>query len=188
MDIRLIGQLIGERLRARTTYVVAAVVGTLINIYGQLLVPWLRGAEDPFWVFRNEFDERPVLTIFSIFLAYAFPVFVGVYSSVATRYKTRRFESVADFPDRKPDPVFRAAPSGRIVEAGAATHALFERYHVDAAQKILGEKFWADIVAHRAPSNGGTIFFEAEGVSYMVAYAPTANDHVNVYLTRLPAA
>jgi hypothetical protein len=188
MEFRLIRRLVGEKLLDRSTYVVAAVVGTLINVYGQLLVPWLRGAADPFAVLTNEFQERPALTVFSIFLGYAFPVFVGTYASVATRYKTRRFESVADFPDRKPDPVFRAARSGRIVEVGAATREFFEQYQVDAAQKILGEKVWAEIVSKRGPGNSGTVYFEAEGVSYIVSYAPTADDHVNVYLTRLPAA
>ncbi len=185
MDYRLIRRLTAEKLRDRTTYVMAGVVGTLINVYGQLLVPWLRGAESPILVWSHEFEVRPTITAFSIFLAFAFPVFVGTYSSVATRYKTRRFESVADFPDRKPDPVFRAARSGRIVEVGAATRELFEQYQVDAAQKILGESVWAEIVSQRAPGNGGTVYFEAEGANYVVSYAPTANEHVNVYMTRL---
>ncbi|MCH7651366.1 MAG: hypothetical protein IIA63_09450, partial [Nitrospinae bacterium] len=155
--------------------------------YGQILVPWLRGLGNPFDLLAVEFGERPALAILSILLAYAFPLCVGVYSSVATRYKTRRFESVADFPDRKPDPVFRVARDGKIVELGAATRELFDQYQVDTAQKILGEKLWAEIVVKEGPGNSGTIFFEAEGASYIVSHAPTSDDQINVYLTRLPA-
>jgi len=187
MDFRLIRRLVAEKIRDRSTYVVAAVVGTLINGYGQVLVPWLRGLGNPFDLLAAEFNERPVLAILSIFLAYAFPVCVGVYSSVATRYKTRRFESVADFPDRKPDPVFRVARDGKIVELGAATRKLFDRYQIDTAQKILGEKVWAEIIGKNGPGNSGTVFFEAEGASYIVSHAPTNDDQINVYLTRLPA-
>ena len=187
MDFRLIRRLVIGKIKDRSTYVVAAVVGTLINVYGQILVPWFRGLGNPFELFAVEFGERPGLVVFSIFLAYAFPVCVGVYSSVATRYKTRRFESVADFPDRKPDPVFRVARDGKIVELGAATQQLFDQYEVDSAQKILGEKIWAEIVAKEGPGNSGTVFFKAEGASYIVSHAPTNDDQINVYLTRLPA-
>jgi hypothetical protein len=187
MDFRLIRRLIVEKLKDRTTYVVAAVVGTLINLYGQLLVPWLRGLGNPFDLLAVEFSERLGLAILSIFLAYAFPVGVGIYSAVAIRYKTRRFESVADFPDRKPDPVFRVAKDGRIVELGAATRELFETHQVVTAQQILGERIWAEIVVKEGPGNSGTVFFEAEGASYIVSHAPTNDDQINVYLTRLPA-
>ena len=187
MDFRLIRRLVVEKIKDRSTYVVAAVVGTLINVYGQLLVPWLRGLGNPFELLGVEFSERPSLAILSIFLAFAFPVCVGIYSSVATRYKTRRFESVADFPDRKPDPVFRVARDGKIVELGAATQQMFDQYQVDSAQKILGEKIWAEIIATEGPGNSGTVFFKAEGASYIVSHAPTNDDQINVYLTRLPA-
>ena len=187
MDFRLIRRLVAEKLRDRSTYVVALIVGTLINLYGQLLVPWLRGLGNPFELLAVEFSERLGLAVLSIFLAYAFPVCVGIYSSVATRYKTRRFESVADFPDRKPDPVFRVARDGKIVELGAATRELFDTYKVATAQQILGEKIWAKIVVMDGPGNSGTVFFEAEGASYIVSHAPTNDDQINVYLTRLPA-
>ena len=39
MDFRLIRRLIVDKLHDRTTYGVAAVVGTLISGYGHLLVP-----------------------------------------------------------------------------------------------------------------------------------------------------
>ncbi len=187
MDHELVRRLIGEKLREATMYGVVAIVGTLINAYGNLLVPWLRGAENPFYALITEFQVRPGVTTSSIVLGYVFPLCVSVFSSVATRYKHRRFESVADFPDRKPDPVFRASRSGEIVEVGASTKVFFETYKVDSAQKILGEKMWADIASKAGPGGGATVYFEAEGVSYIVSHAPTADDEVNIYLTRLPA-
>ena len=82
MEFRLTGRLIGDKLRDRTTYVLAAIVGTLINLYGQLLVPWFRGGANPFETFANHLQDSPGLTYFSIFLGYAFPFCVGIYSGV----------------------------------------------------------------------------------------------------------
>ncbi len=186
MDGALIRRLLGDKLRDAETYWIAAVVGTLINGYGQLLVPWFRGAGDPFAAWAAECQVRPALTTFSVILAYAFPLAVGVTSSVITRYKNRRIESVADFPERKPDPVFRAARDGRLVEIGAATSEFFRKYNVDTAQSILGEAVWSEIVAARAPGGGQLIYFDAENSYYVVSYAPTAQDQVNVYMTQLP--
>ena len=93
MDSRLILRLIGEKLLDRTTWTLAFVVGTLINLYGQLLVPSFRGSFDPITDFIIEFEFRPELTLVSVFLAYAFPVFVGIYSAVTSRYKNRRIGS-----------------------------------------------------------------------------------------------
>ena len=85
MDFRLLGRFIIDKLHDRTTYVLAAIVGLLINGYGQLLVPWFRSGTNPFTTFMTEFDARPGLTIFSVFLAFAFPFCVGIYSAVAER-------------------------------------------------------------------------------------------------------
>ena len=151
MDFRLIRRLVADKLRDRTTYVVAAVVGTLISAYGQLLVPWIRSGSDPFAAFAAEFERTPVLTLLSVFLAYAFPFCVGIYSAVAVRYNNRRIESIADFPERKPDPVFRADRNGQPVEVGATTQELFDKYRVDSAQKILGDEIWERIVSTDIP-------------------------------------
>lgn len=186
MDYSHLRRLIWDKLRDRTTYILAAVVGTLINVYGQLLVPWFRDFGDPFAVFAQEFEVRPYLAVFSVFLGYAFPFCVGIYSSVVTRYKNRRIESIADFPERKPDPVFRAAQSGRLVEVGAATQGFFDKYEIDCAQKILGEATWAEIVSGKWAEIGTTVYFAAEDVNFLVAHAPTANDEINIYLSRLP--
>ena len=186
MNYPLIGKLIADKLRDPGTYYVAAVVGTLINIYGQLLVPWFRSDRNPFAVFAGEFEANLGLTLFSIFLAYAFPVCVGVYSAVAVRYKNRRLESIADFPDRKPDPVFRADRNGRLIEVGAVTQVLFEKYHVDTAQQILCQEIWERMVADGLDSDRAVVNFAAEGAAYLVAYSPTDNNQINVYLTRVP--
>jgi hypothetical protein len=184
--MNLILRLIGDKLRDRTTYVLALFVGTLINLYGQLLVPWLRDYGDPFFIFYLEYYKQPSVTLFSVFLAYAFPFCVGIYSSVATRYKNRRIESIADFPERKPDPVFRATQSGKLVEVGAATQNFFDKYEIDSAQAILGEEIWDEIISGKRAEIGTTIYFAAEDVNFLVAHAPTANDEINIYLSRLP--
>ena len=187
MDYRLIRRLIWDKLHDSTTYWLAVFVGTLINVYGQLLVPWFREYGDPFFIFYLEFYKQPGLTIFSVFLGYAFPFCVGIYSSVVTRYKNRRVESIADFPERKPDPVFRASRSGALVEVGAATREFFVKHQIDCAQKILGQETWAEIVAGKRAEIGTTVYFAAEDVSFLVTHAPTENDEINVYLSRMPS-
>ena len=110
--------------------------------------------------FVIEYEIRPGLTLFSVFLAYAFPVFVGTYSAVAVRYKGRRMEAIATLHDRCPDPVFRAESSGRIAEAGSDTRHFLDKYGVDYAQKILGEELWARIAANQRMADRPTVFFE----------------------------
>lgn len=186
MDFGLIGRLIADKLRDRTTYVVALVVGTLISAYGHLLVPWIRHS-DPFVNLSAELEERPLMMAVSLFLAYAFPMCVGIYSTVAARYKNRRIESIADFPERKPDPVFRATESGQLVEVGARTQEFFQKYAVDRAQTIVGEDAWDMIVTDKA-ERVVQVYFEPENMQYLVSHSRTAKDELNVYLTRLPAA
>ena len=160
MDSTHVRRLLADKLRDAETYWIAAVVGTLINAYGHLLVPWIRGAADPWAAFVVEFRTHPALTVFSVMLAYAFPLAVGVISSVLTRYKNRRIESVADFPERKPDPVFRATQRGRPVEVGANTQQMFDKFEIDSAQKILGEEVWRQIIDDRH----GAVRTKCEGV------------------------
>ena len=123
-----------------------------------------------------------------MFLAYAFPVFVGTYSAVAVRYKDRRMEAIATLHDRCPDPVFRAESSGRIAEAGSDTRHFLDKYGVDYAQKILGEELWARIAANQRMADRPTVFFEPHQAAYVVAHAPSGNDEFNIYLARLPKA
>lgn len=185
MDFRLLGRLISDKLRDRTTYVLALVVGVLINGYGQLLVPWFRSGTNPFASFAQELDSRPALTLFSVFLAFAFPFCVGIYSAVAARYKNRRVESIADFPERKPGPVFRAKRDGQLVEVGANTQAFFTRFQISRAQQLLGDGVWAKIISGERQKERIVIRFEAEGEKYLVEHAPTRDDELNVYMTRL---
>jgi hypothetical protein len=184
MELRLILRFLRDKLSERATYILAAVVGTLINLYGQLLVPWLRGVDDPFAMFAYEVETRPWLTLLSVFLGYAFPFCVGTYSSVTTRYKNRRLESIADFPERKPDPVFRATESGHVVEAGAATREMFLQYGVENAQGILGDNIWRQILNEERSEGAHRFFFEQEGVEYIVSHARTSAGEINVYLSR----
>jgi hypothetical protein len=186
IDPRLVNRLLADKLHNSETYWIAVIVGTLINGYGQLLVPWFRGVADPFAALALEFRAHPFLTTFSIALAYAFPLVVGVVSSVITRYRNRRIESVADFPDRKPDPVFRAARDGRLVEVGATTLALFTKHQIDNAQAILGASVWSEIAGSKSPGGGQLVFFAPEKKEYIVSYAPTGQDHFNVYMSELP--
>ena len=186
MDVELIRRILSDKLHDSETYWIAAIVGTLINGYGQLLVPWFRYEINPFKAMSDEFVARPALMIFSIILAYIFPLFVGVISSVLTRYKNRRVESVADFPERKPDPVFRADRDGSLVELGATTKELFAKHGITNAQGILGEATWSDIATADAPGGGQVILFDGENRHYVVSYSPTAHGHLNVYMTQLP--
>ena len=185
MDFQLITRLVIDKMRDRTTYVLAAIVGTLINAYGQLLVPWFRTGANPFGQFVDELVQRPALTLFSIFLAFAFPFCVGIYSAVAARYKNRRMESIADFPEQKPDPVFRANRDGQLVEVGDNTRKFFEKFQIDSAQQIIGEDAWQKIISNDNFGERIIVAFEAEGEKYLVAYAPTRNEQINIYMTRL---
>lgn len=186
MDSQLVFRLFQEKCCDRSTYVLALIVGTLVNGYGQLLLPWIRSDINPFDVFTAEFDARPGLAIFSVFLGYAFPFCVSTYSAVVTRYNTRRLESIADFPDKKPDPVFRAATDGQLVEVGATTQSLFEKHHIDSAQKIFGDALWQQIVEDHDGRLKIRFFFEAENMEYVVTNARTANNNINVYLSPIP--
>ena len=185
MEFRFLARLINEKLHDRTTYTLAAVVGSLINGYGQLLVPWIRSNLNPFESFLIEISTRPVWTILSIFLAFAFPFCVGIYSAVASRYKSRRMESLACFPDQKPDPVFRAKKDGQFVEVGANTQKFFSRFNVYSAQGILGEDIWARIISGEQSGSNFVTDFDADGNKYVVVHASTEDDEVNVYMTRV---
>lgn len=163
----------------------AFVVGSLINVYSQLLVPWFRDRSDPFGAFVSEFDARPRLATFSVFLGYAFSFCVGTYSAVRAQYKLRRIVSIADFPDRKPDPVFRALASGEIVEVRVKAKEMFNRHNIDHAENILGEKVWTQILSNQLEESGTKVFFEAEAAEYLVTDASTDEGQINIYLARV---
>lgn len=66
----------------------AFVVGTLINVYGQFAVPYLRGNADIWGRFVSNLEDTPLLGAFSIALAYIFPVIVQVHAAVTSRVQT----------------------------------------------------------------------------------------------------
>jgi hypothetical protein len=186
MSSRLIYRYIIEKLRDRSTYILALIVGSIINLYGQFLLPWFRGSFDPPVDFLIEFEIRPEVTIFSVFLGFAFPFCVGLYSAVATRYKKRRIEAIATLPDLCPDPMFLADKSGRIVAAGAGTEAFLAGRGIDDARAILGEDLWLHIIGGEPMSDRPMVQLESEGATYVVAYTPGENGNINIYLARLP--
>ena len=104
---------------------------------------------------------------------------------MTTRYKNRRIESIADFPDTKPDPVFRVDKRGKFVEAGEVTKEFFRKYGVFNAQNLLGEDIWGSIISGKASDNIGQFYFEPEGTNYIVKYTQTKDEKLNIYLTRL---
>ena len=136
MNWPLIFTYISEKLADPGLYLLALVVGTVINFYGQILVPRLRN-RSPIAALRSEYNQRPLLLALSVFIAYFFPFTVGLTSGVTTRYVQRHVESRAAFPDTKPDPVFRVDLAGDVVRMGTRTRAIFGDRTV-TAPSILG--------------------------------------------------
>jgi hypothetical protein len=176
-----------EKLRDPSTYKVAFVVGTLINLFGHILVPFLRDRPNVEEAFISEFEAQPALAAISIAIAYLFPIIVQVHSPVTGRLRGHGTEMRAAFADSTPDPVFRAAADGRIIDAGAGTRALLTRYNLDTAQAVLGVELWGKVLEAQ---RGGSqleretyVHVEALNDSFFVAYATAANGAVNIYLT-----
>ena len=80
-----------------------------------------------------------------------------------------------------------ATPIGVFVDESAEEIvAACEAVGIDHAQRILGDDTWNRIVASGGEAGTTKIFFAAEGAEYLVAHAPTRNEQINIYLTRLP--
>ena len=73
----------------RSAWKVAAVVGTLINVYGQMLVPWLNGEPNVLAALRERALLHPGTTALSVAVAYLFPLGVSVYSAAVARNPKR---------------------------------------------------------------------------------------------------
>ncbi|USG61838.1 hypothetical protein NBZ79_02475 [Sneathiella marina] len=185
MNYQLIGRFIKDRLKDPSLYWLALIVGTAINCYGHLLVPWMRSGKNPFLLLLHELEIRPFLTISTILITFCFPFGVALYSSVGTRYKNRRLESIADFPDRNPSPVFRATRDGKFVEVGAVTSRFFSSYNIETAYDLIGRENWQKIANKGQNADRFEIDFKPEGARYLVAHAHTNADQINVYLTRI---
>jgi len=118
-----------EKLRQKNTYLVALIVGTAINVFGHVLVPWARGNASPAEHFLTEYATHPALVSLSILLAYGFPVMVGLYSSVATRYarkdEERNLLRLASFPEKNPNPVIEVDLDARITYVNSLAERRF---------------------------------------------------------------
>ena len=178
-----------QQLRSRHTLLTAVVVGTLINLYGQVVVPLLRGVDDVLAEFSRNVTVAPLLAFLSIALGYMFPWLVSAYASASARVQLEAAASLAQFPDLKPDPVFRAREDGTVVEAGAQTRVMFDRHRVERAQDILGAELWARI-ADAIAGDGllpaqETVYFAPADTWYAVAVS-AAPGGINVYLAAVP--
>jgi hypothetical protein len=71
------------------------------------------------------------------------------------------------------------------VEVGATTQKFFAMFQIDRAQHLLGDDVWAKITSDEEIAEKIVVFFEAEGERYLVAHAPTGNDEINIYMTRI---
>jgi len=189
--LALVGGYAVDKLRDGNTYVVALVVGSMINLYGHLFVPWVRGQDSVMGSFTDHFNAAPGAVTISMVLAYCFPVCVGVYSAVLTRYRSRNLEGRAEFPDAKPDPVFRAAPNGDIVDAGKRTRELLSGAKLQSAQTVLGEQLWQDVLSFsrhgRTLPLDTTTHVPALDSWYVVTHSAARDGGVNIYLTRTQA-
>ena len=186
----VLGGYLKDKLSQRSTYVLPAIVGTLINSYGQFLIPYLRGAENPFERFVGELSSSPGLVILSIFVGYCFPFLVALYSAVMTRFGTRGIELKAQFPDNKPDPVFCAEEDGTFILFGNKTKQFIDKLGFQTAIEFLGQDLWKNILSS---VNGETdkyfspLFFSEESQKrFLVRYSKNPERGINVYLTEMP--
>jgi hypothetical protein len=186
MNIRLISTFVGARFRDPSTYILALIVGSIINLYGQILLPWFRGSFNPPSDLLIEFEIRPAITILSVFLGFLFPFCVGLYSAVTMRYKNRRSEAIARLPNNCPDPMFSTDHDSLIVDAGASTRDFLERYGIDNAKQILGDSLWDQIASGEPMEDRPIVFFEPDQSNYAVSYHSTEFNTINIYLVRLP--
>jgi hypothetical protein len=177
---RSLSSYVTARLKAPSTYLLAAVVGTLINFYGHILVPWLKGDAEPWASFLHEIQHHPETTALSIIIAYLFPVAVSVYSAATTRHSTRHFESRALFPDTKPDPVFRVAKGGQITEMGATTEQLFVEHQIESASDFFGQEAWLARQSGKRPQ-GTRVMCERLGQAFIVSTSNGPDGSIHVY-------
>jgi len=183
-----------DKLRDSSTYIVTVIVGGFINFYGQLIVPMVRGDDfvQAMTSFATHFAQEPVIISVSVVLGFVFPFFVGVLTAVITRYANREMESLASFPESKPDPVFRADQDGNILTMGHETTLLFEEHGITSAKIMLGEQRWQEILSHHQAKDiasgylPDTIQIGKDMARFLVAYVVMPEYEVNIYMTRLP--
>jgi len=183
-----------DKLRDKTTYIVTLIVGSFINCYGQFIVPMVRGDDfsQALSGFGQHFSKEPVIVGITMLLGFMFPFCVGILTAVITRYANRETESMAIFPNHKPDPVFRADKDGHIIAMGKSTSHLFDAYGFTSAESIIGEQTWKEIMANHHPEImktgylADTIQIGKDMTRFLVAYVVMPEQVVNIYMTRLP--
>lgn len=184
----LVIRYVGEKLTQRSTYILPLVVGTVINSYGQFLIPYMRGVTNPLIQFQAQFNTTPGLVVFSIFLGYCFPFLVGLYSGVMTRFGTRDIELKAQFPDCKPDPVFCVDEQGNLIYCGKTTQKLFDKIGFTNAGTLLGQQMWQHILSDIkgvSTQPFSTLFYcEATQMQFQTSYAKNTEGGINIYLTQ----
>ena len=186
----VLGRYLKEKLCQRSTYILPAIVGTLINSYGQFLIPYLRGVDDPLERFLSELSESTGLVLFSIFVGYTFPFLVALYSAIMTRFGTRGIELKAQFPDNKPDPVFCADEDGVFLLFGNKTKEFVERMGFKTAVDLIGQEMWekviSDVDSDKRVDIGSLFYNETADTNFLVRYSRNPEKGINVYLTELP--
>lgn len=165
--------------------VVALIVGTVINLYGQVLVPAMRGVDRPLADFVATFERHPGVTLLSLLLAYLFPLAVGVYSSARARRPAESALALADFTNRKPDSVFRVGRDGRILSVGTGSRRILAEHCVEHAGQLVGKPLWDRIVAGSEPTCGIHILSPLDGRAYTVSHAAGPDGCVDLYLAPL---
>ena len=95
----------------------------------------------------------------------------------------------AAFPDLKPDPVFRVAPDGQIVDAGARTMVLLKKHGLATVQQLIGGALWKEILELTEESKKlpreTAVHVDALGASFLVTHSPATDGAVNIYLTEI---
>lgn len=186
----ILGGYLKDKLSQRSTYVLPAIVGTMINSYGQFLIPYLRGAEQPFERFVGELNSSPGLVMLSIFVGYCFPFLVALYSAVMTRFGTRGIELKAQFPDNKPDPVFCADEDGTFIFFGNRTKQFIDELGFTSAIEFLGKDLWQNIMSSvrgKSDKHFSPLFYcEESKKRFLVRFSKNPEKGINVYLTEMP--
>ncbi len=171
-------------LGERSIYVVTVVAGTLIILYGQVLVPWVRGSNNALMDMMVEFEQQPLASILTFTVAFLFPFSVGVCSSTLAQYRMANAKVGASLSENKFGSAFRVARNGKIVGAGTLTGALLKSDRAQMVQEWLGDKLWRDIASGKSTEQGCVIYVKAWSGHYVVNFALTVDNHINLYLTR----
>jgi hypothetical protein len=176
-----------ERFHDPGLYWLVLIVGLMINFYGQVLVPWLRKLH-PLSAIREEATRRPRLFALSVTVGFLFPLFVSVTSSATTSYANRHVYERANFPDEKPDPVFRVDLEGNFVDMGRSTRELLERHPAKNVDDILGAVVWAAVseAHHSGRQLANDTAIQHGGEWYLVSQSPSSDGKlINIYLAHL---